>query len=546
VVETDDATAKPEKVLKGLLDCLGGSARALTVGVDRSPRGAPGYAITPFGMVLGAARHTQMSASLAVRGGETPLVAAAAHVLAHLRFSTLFNDVGKLKDLSVALVSILEDERIERRLGAELPGVCSVLASQFDPDCAASMIGVEGALARIACSLNRRENLFDDLLCQKALVALDRLDGPGVRFDDVRAAGSPIANDLGQLRYRFDRSRYEVWPAYRDDNSVLWSDKRAEDQVHEAVSSQREPARRPPAEQVVRERKFIYDEWDHADGRYLPGHVMVHETVSAMGQQGRTRIRSSPAVSEQSRRSERHRRGRRRYFSETGDSVDLDRAISRSVDLACRIPPDERVHEVRLRFRTRFGVLLLLDASESANDRIPGTFSTVLDHERAALKHLSSLLASEATPFGVYSFQSDTRERVTIRMHKGLTDRWSPEIADDIRAIRAHKSTRMGAAIRHMATAAGHMTERALVIVLTDGEPSDVDAPAEEYLVEDARRATDELRRQGLAVMCLKIGTAGRAACERVFGRAGVVHSEAGRLQAALVSLVRSMRTESG
>ncbi|MBX3612478.1 MAG: VWA domain-containing protein [Burkholderiaceae bacterium] len=542
----DDFTPKPEKVLKGLLDCLGGRARALTVGIDRSRRGAPGYAITPFGLVLGDTTYRQMSDSLAHAGSEPPLVATAAHALGHLRHSTLFNDVGKLKDLSIALISILEDERVERRIGAELPGVRGVLARQFDPEYASALIGVEGALARIACALNRRENLFDDLLCEKALLALDRLEEPGVTFDDVRAAGSPIANDLGQLRYRFDRSRYEVWPPYRDDNSVLWSDKRAEDQVHEAVSTQREPPNRPPPpDETVQERKFIYDEWDHAQAHYLPGHVVVHESVSRRVDQAQGRIRFSPAVSQQSRRSERHRRGRRRYFSEAGDAVDLDRAIARSVDLACGIPPDERVHEVRLRFRTRFGVLLLLDASESANDRIPGTYSTVLDHERRALRHLATLLAGEATPFGVYSFQSDTREHVTVRMHKGLADRWGPAIAEDIHAIRAHKSTRMGAAIRHMATAAGRLTERTLLIVLTDGEPSDVDASDPDYLVEDARRATEELRTLGFAVLCLKIGSAGRKACERIFGRAGVVHSEADRLQASLVTLVRSIRTES-
>ncbi|MCZ7562278.1 MAG: VWA domain-containing protein [Burkholderiaceae bacterium] len=132
-----------------------------------------------------------------------------------------------------------------------------------------------------------------------------------------------------------------------------------------------------------------------------------------------------------------------------------------------------------------------------------------------------------------------------MRMHKSLVDRWSPTITADIAAIRAHKSTRMGAAIRHMATAAGRMTDRTLVIVLTDGEPSDVDAADPAYLVEDARRATHELRSQGFAVLCLKIGSVGKGACERVFGRAGVVHCEADRLQGSLVTLVRSIRTES-
>jgi nitric oxide reductase NorD protein len=540
-----DFTPRPEKVLKGLLDCLGGRARPLSVGIDRARRDTRGYAITPFGPVLGHITYMEMSDGLAHGGGEPKLAATAAHVLGHLRHSTLFNDVGMLKDLSIALISILEDERVERRIGAEMPGIHGVLARQFDPEHAARLIGVEGVLARIACALNRRENLFDDVLCRKALLALDRLEESGVTFDDVRAAGSPIANDLGQLRYRFDRSRYEVWPPYRDDNSVLWSDKRAKDEVHEAVSSRREPPNRSAPEETVNECEFIYDEWDYAQASYLPGHVVVHESVFRRPNHAQRQIRFSPAVSQQSRRSERHHRGRRRYFSDAGDAVDLDRAIARSVDLTCGVPPDERVYAVRLRFRTRFGVLLLLDSSESANDRIPGTYSTVLDHERRALRHLATLLAREGTPFGVYSFQSDTRKHVTVRMHKALADRWDHAISDDIDAIRAHKSTRLGAAIRHMATAAGRLTERALLIVLTDGEPSDVDVSDPDYLVEDARRAAEELRTLGFTVLCLSIGSTGKKTCERIFGRAGVVHSEADRLQASLVALVRSIRTES-
>src|SRR5207245_11527117 len=31
-----------------------------------------------------------------------------------------------------------------------------------------------------------------------------------------------LANDLGQMRVRFDPQRYRVEPAYRDDNTFLW------------------------------------------------------------------------------------------------------------------------------------------------------------------------------------------------------------------------------------------------------------------------------------------------------------------------------------
>ena len=49
--------------------------------------------------------------------------AAVAHAVAHLRFSPCAQSVGTLKPLAVAVVSAIEDARVEQRLAVELPGV---------------------------------------------------------------------------------------------------------------------------------------------------------------------------------------------------------------------------------------------------------------------------------------------------------------------------------------------------------------------------------------------------------------------------------------
>ena len=57
-----------------------------------------------------------------------------------------------------------------------------------------------------------------------------------------------------------------------------------------------------------------------------------------------------------------------------------------------------------------------------------------------------------------------------------------------------------------------------VLLVLTDGEPSDVDVPDPQYLVEDARRAAQQLRRRGTDLFAFGIGEGRFAQLDRIFG----------------------------
>jgi nitric oxide reductase activation protein len=81
-------------------------------------------------------------------------------------------------------------------------------------------------------------------------------------------------------------------------------------------------------------------------------------------------------------------------------------------------------------------------------------------------------------------------------------------------------STRLGAALRHATHVVGQTTSgRKLVIVLTDGEPSDVDVADPLDLVEDARRAAVGLHAAGIDTYGVVLGRTGIQAASRIFGR---------------------------
>jgi nitric oxide reductase activation protein len=90
--------------------------------------------------------------------------------------------------------------------------------------------------------------------------------------------------------------------------------------------------------------------------------------------------------------------------------------------------------------------------------------------------------------------------------------------------LRGGYSTRLGAAIRHAgADLESQQTHRRLLLIVTDGEPSDIDVAERRYLVEDARHAVHELGHAGIDIFCVGLDSGGDAYLARIFGRRNVV-----------------------
>ena len=86
--------------------------------------------------------------------------------------------------------------------------------------------------------------------------------------------------------------------------------------------------------------------------------------------------------------------------------------------------------------------------------------------------------------------------------------------------LEPHLSTRLGTALRHTgAEIAAVRSHRKLILVLTDGEPSDVDVVDPRDLVEDARRAVLSLRSRGIDVFGVTLDPSGAGSGAAVFGR---------------------------
>ena len=80
-------------------------------------------------------------------------------------------------------------------------------------------------------------------------------------------------------------------------------------------------------------------------------------------------------------------------------------------------------------------------------------------------------------------------------------------------------STRMGAAMRH---AAHHLLNRPerrkLLLLVTDGEPADIDERDPQYLRQDTKKAVEELHTQGITSYCLTLDPNADQYVQRIFG----------------------------
>ncbi|WP_178133314.1 VWA domain-containing protein [Vineibacter terrae] len=146
--------------------------------------------------------------------------------------------------------------------------------------------------------------------------------------------------------------------------------------------------------------------------------------------------------------------------------------------------------------------LLLLDLSESTNDA-DGDGRTVLAAERAA----AAAIDGAGDALAVHGFCSDGRHKVFYTQLKDFDEPFDLPVRGRLAGLRAGFSTRLGTAMRH--AGAGLEARRAfrrVLLLLTDGEPADIDVFDPLYLVADARHVAQRLRQRGVDVFALGIG----------------------------------------
>ncbi len=491
--------------------------------------------------------------------------AAAAHSAAHVVYTRDPISAEALNPWQMAVISVIEDARVETLSVHKFPGLRH-LWSQLHTIPADQGNTAGDYLNRLARALLDDEYQDSDPWIAQGRVlfkqAGDRLDSNQVSWD----IGVQLAHEFMAKRIPFNPRTDVLTAPYRDDNRYFWEFEEFDfeksmaagydtiKQVRKHVSLM-EFANEIDVENAGDDAEEIwvlgtelfpyedmgksynelegkepvsepyhYSEWDYQIQLERPAWATVLEKRAKAGD-----LQLINDITSQHKRTI----GRLKFLLdalqpqgvtrirklEDGDEVDINAAIRAMIDIRMGQQPDPRIMMRSVRKVRDISVMVLLDLSESTNDKVSGQEYSVLDLQRQATVLLADAINKIGDPFAIHGFCSDGRHNVEYSRFKDFDQPYNEVPKSRLAGMSGQLSTRMGAAIRH----AGHYLKlqksaKKLLLVITDGEPADVDVRDPQYLRYDTKKAVEEMARSGVTTFCMSLDPRADQYVSRIFG----------------------------
>ena len=205
---------------------------------------------------------------------------------------------------------------------------------------------------------------------------------------------------------------------------------------------------------------------------------------------------------------------------EDGDEIDLNAAVDAMISIRMGEQPNPRITMRNVLKNRDLAVVVLMDLSESTNEVMAGSDKTVLQLTREAATLVSTAINGIGDPFALHGFASDGRHDVQYYRFKDFNQHFDDEAKSRLAGMKGGLSTRMGAALRH----AGHhlikqQERRKLILLVTDGEPADIDERDPQHLRHDTKKSVEELYGKGVLTYCLTLDPNADDYVKRIFGQ---------------------------
>lgn len=475
--------------------------------------------------------------------------AALAHIAAHRRWTTaIFAD--NFSPFQRMAVEIFEDSRVEFLAMCEYPGLRPLfLALHPKPAEDACNPETESAVRHRLAMMSRA--LLDAKHGYQTQHIIDFVQ----RFHQTMAKGQSSTQEIADLAILFvakTRRQSDQLPNvhfldtevdYRDDNRHMWhyyenSDDEEQFEEHPQTANEEIAQNLPPRH---------YHEWDYTSQSYRPDWVSVYETLHPQGnpQSIDKLLEKHAALAKRLKRLldllKPQQKVRIRY-QEEGSELDLDVALRSLIDYKSGAAPDLRINMSHKNDGRDIAVMLLLDLSESLNDKVAGTDQTILELSQEAVSLLAWAVEQLGDGFAIAGFYSNTRHEVRYLHIKGYSESWDNTVKGRLAAMQAGYSTRIGAAMRHAALMLEHrQADKKMMLILTDGEPADIDVKDKKLLIQDAHKAVQELDQQDIYTYCINLDPKADEYVSDIFGKNYTVIDNVARLPERLPQLFMAL-----
>jgi hypothetical protein len=499
--------------------------------------------------------------------------ATVAHMAAHMMYSNQSMSAEQLSPAQMFFVGLLEDARVEYKAIKDFPGLkklwrALMMVEHTEPAehqtmnvlegfslqlLDADVVGTDEQLNNFAVKFhsqieaNQDDNNFAWLMGielynifsgRKAVPSLRILERYRIDYrDDNRIVWhyEDINWELGveymaaskqQIRYKVSPlmmahevdcelagdDAQEVWVC--EDNMRFYED----DLTDNARSFNDEWGKEPISD------PYHYNEWDYQIQLHRPDWATVYERRATKGNAediDKILLEHKPIahrirqiIDMLSPAGVQRQRG-----MEDGDEVDLNAAIDAMIAIRMGEQPNPRI-TMRNVLNTRdLAVVVLLDLSESTNEYVGNSDKTILQLTREAATLVATAIEGIGDPFALHGFSSDGRHDVQYSRLKDFNQHFDDEAKSRLAGMKGGLSTRMGTALRHAGMHLHKQQEkRKLILLVTDGEPADIDETDPQYLRFDTKKAVEELYSTGVLTYCLTLDPNADSYVKRIFG----------------------------
>ncbi len=453
-----------------------------------------------------------------------------AHIAAHRKWTTaiIADNFSPFQRLAI---EHLEDSRVEYLMLKEYPGLRKYLLTlhpapvegDCDPEKESCIRHRLAILSRAILDENhgyKNEFILD---CVAQFYSAVAADG-----SSTKAMADIAVSFIARTRLQSDQSpdiRFENTEVdYRDDNRHMWMFIEEGDE-EEAFDDNRDVD--PEKLDVDKLPPRHYHEWDYNTSSFKPDWVSLYESIhpSANASDIDVILHKHKALAKRLKqildmlKPQQYVRVR---YQEEGSELDLDVAIRSLIDYKCGAQPDPRINMSYRHDGRDIAVMLLLDLSASLNDISDGSEQSILQLSQEAVSLLAWTIEQLGDKYAIAGFHSDTRHNVRYYHIKGYGEHFDDSVKARLAAMDAGFSTRMGAAIRHAAHyLEAQKADKKILLILTDGEPSDIDVDDDKYLISDTKKAVDEISSKGMFSYCISLDKKADEYIQDIFGVGG-------------------------
>lgn len=453
-----------------------------------------------------------------------------AHIAAHRRWSgTLVAD--NLSPFQRVAAEHLEDSRVDYLMTQQYPGLKKYLLAlhpvPVEGDCDNEK---ESCIRHRLAMLSRA--ILDDNHGYKNSFVLDAVE----KFKQAMAqseSSTEAMRDIGISFIAKTRLQSDQLPTvhfentevdYRDDNRHMWVFIEENDEAEDFESERQKKTEELDSEGLPPRH---YPEWDYQSNSFKPDWVSLYESIHPSGESSTIdqildKHRDLAKLLKQILDRLKPQNMVRVRYQEEGSELDLDIAIRSLIDFKCGSQPDPRINMSHKHDGRDIAVMILLDLSASLNDQAEGSDQTILSLSQEAVSLLAWTIDQLGDKYAIAGFHSDTRHNVRYYHIKGFSEAFDDPVKGRLAAMEAGFSTRMGGAIRHAAHyLEAQQADRKLMLLLTDGEPSDIDVDDQQYLISDTKKAVDEISSKGMHSYCISLDKKADEYIADIFGVGG-------------------------